>query len=238
VPSSYQTVASIAAAHSDSAPASSRSRTSTPSLSAAPMRCGAVRFRWAGSLPGMWRAAGVLALAGLLLGACSAGSDEPTELSVTTPGPAATAGTAAPTATTSLPAPNETAPIPTPTTAAPAGPRQAYQGMATSWQRARGVFFTAISDGRQRPVAQQRALAATYLAAQKAFAAELTATSSPAGAQPAVRALLAVNRQQQATIAGMAAAGSAGEFTTLLGRYGVLAGRESAAVTAVAKALG
>ena len=52
-----------------------------------------------------------------------------------------------------------------------------------------------------------------------------------------MRALLAVNREQQANLGGMAAAGSAGEFTTLLGRYGVLAGRENAAVTAVADAL-
>ena len=187
----------------------------------------------------MRRAAGVLALAGLLLAGCSGGDDEPTELAVTTPGPSATAGAPSATGTTAPPTATMTATAtatPAPT-AAPAGPRQAYQVMATDWQRARGVFFTAISDGRQRPVAQQRRLAATYLAAQKAFAADLTATGWPAGAQPAVRALLAVNREQQANLAGMAAAGSAGEFTTLLGRYGVLAGRENAAVTAVAATL-
>ncbi|HST64841.1 MAG TPA: hypothetical protein VLM05_06605 [Mycobacteriales bacterium] len=110
--------------------------------------------------------------------------------------------------------------------------------LATDWQRARGVFFTAISDGRQRPVAQQRTLAASYLKAQRAFATALTATDWPAGAQPAVRALLAVNREQQANIAAMATAGSSGAFAAALGRYGVLTGKENAAVTAVAKALG
>ena len=174
-------------------------------------------------------------MAGLLLAGCSGGDDEPTELAVTTPAPSATAGAPAASATTTrAPASRTTGPV---ATVAPAGPRSAYQGMATEWQRARGIFFTAISDGRQRPVAQQRRLAATYLAAQEVFAADLTTTAWPAGARPAVRALLAVNREQQATIAGMAAAGSAGEFTTLLGRYGVLAGRENAAVTAVATAL-
>lgn len=201
------------------------------------MCCGAARFRRAGSLPGMRRAAGVLALAGLLLAGCSGGDAEPTELAVTTPGPSATAGAPSATGTTAPPAATTAATTTPAPTAEPAGPRQAYQVMATDWQRARGVFFTAISDGRQRPVAQQRRLAAAYLAAQKAFAADLTATGWPAGAQPAVRALLAVNREQQANLAGMAAAGSAGEFTTLLGRYGVLAGRENAAVTAVARTL-
>jgi hypothetical protein len=198
------------------------------------MRCGTVRFRRAGSLPGMRRTAVLIPLAALLLAGCG-GDDGPTVLSVTTPAPSATAG--APTGSTApTPSAGTSAPAPG-ATAAPAGPRQAYQVMATTWQRARGVFFTAISDGRQRPVAQQRALAATYLRAQQAFAAGLSTTGWPEAARPAVRALLAVNREQQGNLAGMAAAGSAGEFTTLLGRYGVLAGRENAAVLAVAKTL-
>lgn len=183
----------------------------------------------------------LIPLAALLLAGCSGGDDQPTVLSVTTPAASATAGATTPTATaatptgaaTPLPPPNEAT-----TPAAPAGPSDAYQGLAIDWQRARGVFFTAISDGRQRPVAQQRRLAATYLQAQKAFATGLGGTEWPAGARGAVRGLVAVNQEQQANIAGMATAGTSGAFTAFLGRYGVLAGRENAAVTAVAKALG
>lgn len=189
----------------------------------------------------MRRTAVLIPLTALLLAGCSGGGDEePTVLSVTTPAASATAAaTTATTGTTPLPPPNETAPTATTTTtAAPAGPAAAYQGLALDWQRARGAFFTAISDGRQRPVAQQRSLAATYLRAQKAFATGLGGTAWPAGARGSVQALLAVNREQQANITGMATAGTSGGFTAFLGRYGVLAGRENAAVTAVAKSLG
>lgn len=187
----------------------------------------------------MRRTAVLVPLAALLLAGCSGGDDEPTVLSVTTPAASATAA-----ATSAGPASSTAAATPPPppneatTTAAPPGPATAYQGLAIDWQRARGVFFTAISDGRQRPVAQQRRLAATYLQAQKAFATGLGRTQWPAGARPAVRALLAVNQEQQANVAGMATAGTSGGFTAFLGRYGVLAGRENAAVAAVAKVLG
>ncbi|HEY6744760.1 MAG TPA: hypothetical protein VI357_03485 [Mycobacteriales bacterium] len=191
----------------------------------------------------MRRTAVLIPLAALLLAGCGGGDDEPAVLSVTTPAPSATAGTPAAPAT-----PTGSAPAPAPTTApgattgpgptaAPVGPAAAYQVLAIDWQRARGVFFTAISENQRRPVAQQRALAATYLRAQRAFADGLTRTGWPAGARPAVRALLAVNKRQEANIAAMASAPSSGAFTTALGRYGTLAGPENAAVTAVAKAL-
>jgi ABC-type glycerol-3-phosphate transport system substrate-binding protein len=186
----------------------------------------------------MRRTAVLIPLAALVLAGCSGGGDEPTVLSVTTPGPSATAGaatTTVPPTTTAVP-PTTTA-VPTTTTAVPAGPRQAYQVLATDWQRARGVFITAISENVLRPVAQQRALAGTYLRAQQAFATGLAGTGWPAGARPAVRALLAVNKRQEASIAAMASAPTSGAFTTALGRYGTLTGPENAAVAAVATAL-
>jgi hypothetical protein len=184
----------------------------------------------------MRRTAVLIPLAALVLSGCGGGADEPTVLSVTTPAASATAG--APSAsTTTTRAPATSAPGPT-VAPPPAGPAAAYQVLAIEWQRARGIFFTAISENRLRPVAQQRNLAATYLRAQRAFAAGLTGTDWPAAARPAVRALIAVNQRQQAAIGAMAAAPSSGAFTTALGRYGTLTGPENAAVTAVAKALG
>lgn len=236
MPSSYQTKASIAAATSDSAPAIGRPGRPvmpTPSV-AAPMRRVAAWFRRTGSLLGMRRTAVLVPLAALLLAGCSGGGDEPTVLSVTTPAASATAGSTTPTTPTGASA---TTPAPSTATAAPAGPRQAYQVLATDWQRARGVFFTAISENQRRPVAQQRALAGTYLRAQQAFATGLARTDWPAGARPAVRSLLAVNKRQEASIAAMASAPGSGAFTTALGRYGTLTGPENAAVTAVATAL-
>lgn len=193
------------------------------------MRRVAAWFRRTGSLPGMRRTAVLVPLAALLLAGCD--GDEPTVLSVTTPAASATAGSTTP---TGAPA---TTPAPSTATAAPAGPQQAYQVLATDWQRARGVFFTAISENQRRPVAQQRALAGTYLRAQQAFATGLAGTDWPPGARPAVRSLLAVNKRQEASIAAMASAPSSGAFTTALGRYGTLTGPENAAVTAVATAL-
>jgi hypothetical protein len=194
------------------------------------------------------------ALAAGLVG-CGGGDDGPAVLTVVTPAASATAGAAPVPAGTGAtgPGPTGTAstgtgptgtgggpagvPAPAPATAAPGGPLAAYQGMAADWQRARGAFFSAVSDGRRRTVAQQRALAASYLAAQRAFAARLTATAWPAGAQRAVRALVAVNREQQANLAGMTRAGSPADFTAWLGRYGLRTPAENSAVDAVALAL-
>jgi hypothetical protein len=120
---------------------------------------------------------------------------------------------------------------------APGGPVGAYLEMAADWQRARGTFFSAVSDSQPRTVAQQRALAASYLVVQRSFAVRLAATAWPAGAQRAVRALVAVNREQQANLAGMTRAGSAADFTGWLGRYGLRTAAENAAVDAVALAL-
>lgn len=187
----------------------------------------------------MRRTAVVLAVAGLLLAGCSGSGDEPTVLPVVTPAASATAGapSSSASAAAATPAGSPATGLPAPGETSAAGPASAYQVLATQWQRARGTFFTAVSQNKLRTVAEQRALASAYLTAQKRFAAGLAATDWPAGARPAVRSLLGVNSTQQANIAGMARARTSGEFTGFLGRYGVSAGPENAAVDAVAKAL-
>lgn len=172
-------------------------------------------------------------LALLPVAACQ--RDAPTvELAVTTPPPSATAGgTAAP---PSAPDPSATsapaAPVPAGT-----GPRTAYQALAADWQRARSGFVAAVSDGRRRTPAEQRALAAAYLAAQLRLDAGLRGTDWPAPAVPAVRALLAVNTRQRAPVAAMARAQSASAFTARFADWGVGAAAEDAAVAAVGRAL-
>jgi hypothetical protein len=182
----------------------------------------------------------LLGVAALAAG-CTGASDDPAPLGVTTPPPSATVGptgastpatparTPAPTAT---PSANPTA---TPTAS---GPQAAYATLAATWQVARSRFFTAVSDGRPRTVAQQRALAATYLSASRRFATGLRAGTWPARARPAVRDLLAANAAQQVPLRAMATAASSGAFTGHLADYGVGAARENRAVAAVAQALG
>jgi hypothetical protein len=168
-------------------------------------------------------------LAVVLLAGCS-GDDGPVHLSVTTPPASATAGSA--------PAPTpDPAPTGSPATV-PNSPLAQFQSLVAGWQRARSTFFTAVSSGRPLTVAQQRALASTFLAAQRKFYAQLLAGGWPAVAQPAVSLLLGRNRGQQAGLVAMAAATSKGEFTARLGEYGVNTGPENQAVAAVVTALG
>lgn len=174
-------------------------------------------------------------LALLPAGACQ--RDSPAvQLAVTTPPPSATAGgtAAQPPAVTS--APTTAAPAPDPTGSG-TGPRAAYQALAAGWQQARSRFVTAVSDGRRRTPAEQRALAAAYLAAQRRLDAGLRGTDWPAPALPAVRALLAVNTRQQAPVAAMGRAQSASAFTARFADWGVGAAAENAAVAAVGRAL-
>jgi hypothetical protein len=180
----------------------------------------------------------VLLLALLPVGACQ--RDEATvRLTVTTPPASATAGGTVPARPTATqPASTQAPATPGPPPTAAAGPLAAYQALAADWQLARSRFFTAVSDGRARTPAEQRALAAAYLAGQRRLAAGLRGTEWPPAAAPAVRALLAVNAHQQAHVAAMARAPSAAAFTGRLADYGVGAARENAAVAAVARALG
>ena len=200
----------------------------------------AVRFRPAGSLPGVRRArvgtVVVTALAAVLLAGCDSGGDGSLGLAVTTPPASATA--AGPTSAAPTPAPTS-GPTAAPTSADPSdtGPASTYAALVADWQRARSVFFAAVSDGSARPVAQQRALATAFLTAQRRFAGELRAYAWPAGARPAVTALLGRNAAQQGPLAAMAGAGSAGEFTGRLADYGVGAGPENRALAAVSTAL-
>jgi hypothetical protein len=170
----------------------------------------------------------------VLVAALAAGcsGDPPVSLDVTTPAASATAGSAPPPATA-----GRRPPPPAPVDSVPSGPPQVYQALVGDWQRSRSAFFAAVSSGESSTVATQRALAARFLAAERAFGAGLGGTDWPAAARPAVRALLDRVRAQQATIAAMAAAGSKGEFTARLADYGVAAGPENAAVTAVARVL-
>lgn len=195
------------------------------------------------ALAALLGAAAVVGSAALAAGCTSAG-DDPSPIGVTTPPPSATVGptgTAAPTGTaptgTAAPTAEPTgtaAPTPEPTAS---GPRAAYATLARRWQTARSRFFTAVTDGRPRTVAQQRALAAAYLSASRRFAAGLRSTAWPARARPAVRDLLAANAAQQVPLAAMARAASSGAFTGRLADYGVGAARENRAVAAVARAL-
>jgi hypothetical protein len=175
-------------------------------------------------------------LAAVLVAGCSGGDGGPAVLAVTTPPASATAGPAGTAPPGSAAVPTGTV-APTGAVAPPSSPLGAYQGLAAQWQRARSAFFTAISSGRPVPLAQQRTLAGTFLAAQRRFATRLRAAGWPAAARPAVQQLVARNRGQQAPLAAMAAAGSKGELTARLADYGVGAGTENAAVAAVATAL-
>ena len=175
----------------------------------------------------------VLLGAAALAAGCTSAGDDPAPLGVTTPPASATAG---PTAAPPAPAPTTTkAPAPAPTAS---GPQETYAALAADWQVARSRFFAAVSDGRQRTVAQQRALAAAYLAASRAFAAGLRKTAWPASARAQVRELLAANAAQQTRLEAMSTAASAGAFTGHLADYGVGAARENRALAAVATALG
>jgi hypothetical protein len=185
--------------------------------------------------------AAALLLAAALLGGCDSGAGEPAVLPVITPPASATA--AAPTTTgnpasTSASAPTS-APVPTASgVPTPASQAEAYQGMVRDWQTARGAFFAAVSDGRPRTAAQQRALAAALLAGERAFAARVRAADWPDGVRRPVAALLAQNRGQQTRIAAMARAGTSGQFTSGLADYGTGTAAENAAVTALTSALG
>lgn len=197
---------------------------------------GGGRFHPAGSLPGVRRAWAGTVLVAVLVAGCDSGGDGTAELAVTTPAASATA--AGPTAAAPTDAPTST-PTTAPTSAGPgsAGPASTYAALLADWQRARSVFFAAVSDGSARPVAQQRALATAFIAAQRRFAGELRAYAWPAGARPAVTALLGRNAAQQGPLAAMAGAGSTGEFTGRLADYGVGAGPENRALAAVSTAL-
>lgn len=185
----------------------------------------------------MRRALAVLLAAVALLAAGCQDDPAPTDLAVTTPPASATAGVT-PTATG---APSTVAPPPPPpptATSVPVDtPLGTYENLVAGWQAARSAFFAAVSDGRRRTVAQQRALAVAYLTGSRRFAAGLRATRWPAAAQPAVRDLLAANAAQQSHLVAMATAPSAGAFTGRLADYGVGAARENAAVAAARGAL-
>jgi hypothetical protein len=195
-----------------------------------------------------WVVAAVALAASALAGCSSDDGGEPAALPVTTPPPSATA--AAPTTsagtgtgTGSLPVPSETGDRTTATTAtgtataAPAGPVAAYQGLVLAWQQARAEFVGRVGDGRRHPVAEQRALAATFLRAQQAFVTGLQAADWPDPARRPVLALIAQNRRQQQYVAAMARAGSSGEFTAQLAGYGSGTPAENRAVAAVTSAL-
>jgi len=180
------------------------------------------------------RAVAVLLGAAALAAGCTSAADDPAPVGVTTPPPSATVG---PTGTGASTRP-EPAPTPTATPArTPSGPQEAYASLAAGWQTARSRFFTAVSDGRRRPVAEQRALAAAYLSASRRFATGLRVTAWPARARNAVRELLAANAAQQVPLKAMSTAASSGAFTGHLADYGVGAARENRAVAAVARAL-
>jgi hypothetical protein len=184
---------------------------------------------------------GRAALAGsavlVLAAACQDG--EPTaRLTVVTPPPSGTAGVptqAGPATTAPIPPPT---PVPTPAPT-PADPLAAYLALVADWQRSRSAFFTAVSDGTPRTVAQQRALAAAHLAGLRRLAAGVRAAESswPAPARAAARDLLAANARQQDTVAAMARAASPGAFTARLADYGVGVAAEERAIRAVRQAL-
>ena len=201
----------------------------------------------------MRRTAAAVSLSLLALAGCSAAEDEPVVLTVVTPPASATAappGTPAPTTDapgTGAPDPGAPGASPGPGTAGPAtvapvppagGPAGAYQGLVADWKGARAAFFGAVSDGRPRTVGEQRALAASFLAAQQVFAAGLRTTAWPEPARAPVAVLLQRNGGQQRTVAAMAGAGTSAAFTARLADYGVATGPEDKAVAAVSTALG
>jgi hypothetical protein len=185
--------------------------------------------RWQASLAGP---------AALLLVAACQGEQPAGGLAVTTPPPSATAGVptqprAAPSAVATPPT---TTPAPVPT---PAGALAAYRALVADWQRSRSAFFTAVSDGSSRPIAEQRALASAHLAGLRRLAAGVRAASPswPAAARTAAGALLAANARQQDLLAAMARAAGPGAFTAGLADYGVGVAAEEQAIRAVDRAL-
>ena len=184
-----------------------------------------------------------LLLAAAGLAGCMGERPSVSELPVTTPPPSATAGGQTGRASAS-PVPTPASPVPTSgSTARPAPspverPLAVYRALASDWQLARSRFFTEIASGRPRPLAEQHALAAAYLAGLRRFAAGIRARTWPAAARPAVTELLAANARQQTHLVAMTRAPGPAAFTERLADYGVDAARETRAVTAVERALG
>ena len=118
------------------------------------------------------------------------------------------------------------------------GALAAYQALVADWQRSRSTFFTAVSDGRSRPVGQQRALAAAHLAGAAPVAAGVRA-AAPSWPAPARTRRAAARRQlrQQAILAAMARAAGPAAFTAGLADYGVGVAAEEQAIRAVERAL-
>src|SRR5829696_4842023 len=169
----------------------------------------------------------------------------PAELPPVAPSPARTPDTGTPfPSPTAAAQPSGTTVAPTGTgTAAPPLPADnliAYRELRAGWQEARSRFFTAVSDGRPRTIAQRRALAAAYLTALRRFATGVRDASagSPAATRPAVGELLAANAAQQVPVAEMARATGPTAFANGLADYGVGVARENRAVDAVERALG
>lgn len=170
----------------------------------------------------------------LALAAACQGEPPAAELAVTTPPPSATAGGPGAGSPSAPSTARPSGPAPT-----PAGALPAYRALVADWQQSRSRFFTAVSDGRSRTVAEQRALAAEHLTGLRRFAAAVRAGSGgwPATAGAAARELLAANARQQATLVAMARAAGPAAFTAALADYGRGVAAEEQAIRAVERAL-
>jgi hypothetical protein len=185
-------------------------------------------------------------IAGVAAGCGGDDGGGPVDLAVTTPPASATVAASPPATPAATPAATPTAvpgtgtappPVEDPGGTGAAGPAAAYAALVRQWQAARSAFFAEVSGGRPLTVAQQRALAAEFLAAQRTFGTALRTYPWPVGARPPVSRLRAENAVQQRFLAGMAKAATKAEFAGGLASYGVGTAAENAAVAAVTVAL-
>jgi hypothetical protein len=174
------------------------------------------------------RTAALLVLGVLLVAGCS--GDPPAPLPSGTPGGGAvtrpgTTSTAPPTvATITLPPPVAT-------------DRDRFRALVGQWQGARSAFLGLVSSGRGLTLAGEKQAAATFLAAERSFAAALATPDWPAKARAALAQLRRQSVQMQSHLSAMAAADSRSTFTERLADYSVDVGRDDAAIRAVDRAL-
>jgi hypothetical protein len=133
-----------------------------------------------------------------------------------------------------------------PTTAAPSatsarptasGPAARYATLVGQWQTAQSRFLLHTTSGTAN-LGREHQWAATFLAAERRFAASLVPSRWPSAAAGSLARLRRASNEQQRTLRAMTLAAGPSDFTSLLGTYSTTVGAENRDVRAVSRALG
>src|SRR5215813_6108664 len=184
----------------------------------------------------------------LLLAGCDSKSKSDDSSSVVTPPASATIGSSGSGTTTGSTRPPATHSIgsstaapttesPDPTTETPTGPAARYETVVGAWQSAQSRFLRQATSGGANISAEHR-WAATFLPAERRFAAALDPAHWPARARSSLSALRRVSSQQQRRLRAMTQASGPGEFTSQLGAYSTSVGTENHDAESVRRVLG